>query len=63
MPDNMNKKTGRDRSRVAAGQPWEVRYMRDKFNVSGQQVSGAVRAVGNDRKKVEGYLKAKTRMV
>jgi len=61
MPDNTSKKGGRDRSRVAGGQPWEVNYMKEKFNVSSQQVSGAIRAVGNDRKKVEEYLKGKAK--
>jgi hypothetical protein len=61
MPDNRNSKGGRDRSRVAAGQPWEASYMREKFNVSGQQVSGAIRAVGNNRKKVEEYLRGKAK--
>ena len=59
MPDNSNKRGGQDRKRVATGQKWEVAYMREKFNVSTQQVNGAVRAVGNMRKDVEQYLKAK----
>jgi hypothetical protein len=61
MPDNTSKRSGRDRSRVASKQPWEVNYMKEKFNVSGQQVAGAIRAVGNDRKKVEEYLKGKAK--
>ena len=61
MPDNTNKKGGQDRQRVAAGQEWEVEYMMQKFNVSRQQVTGAVRAVGNMRKDVEQYLKTKSK--
>lgn len=61
MPDNTKTTSGRDRSKVAAGQEWEVGYMRTKFNVSTQQVTGAVKAVGNDRKKVEAYLTDKSK--
>jgi hypothetical protein len=35
--------------------------MAEKFNVSSQQVTGAIRAVGNSRKDVEAYLKNKSR--
>jgi hypothetical protein len=61
MPDSRNNRGGRDRSRVAAGQKWEVSYVAGKFGVSSQQVTGAVRAVGNDRKKVEAYLRDKAK--
>lgn len=61
MPDSRNNRGGRDRQRVAGGQTWEVRYMAEKFNVSSQQVTGAIRAVGNGRKDVEAYLKNKSR--
>jgi hypothetical protein len=59
--DNRKNRGGRDRGRVSASQEWEVSYMREKFGVSSQQVSGAVRAVGNSRKKVEEYLRNRTR--
>lgn len=59
MSDNLKSRSGRDRQRVAAGQDWEINYMKDKFNVSSQQVAGAVRAVGNSRKKIEEYLSNK----
>ena len=61
MPDNRNNRGGRDRQRVAGGQSWEVRHVAEKFNVSSQQVTGAIRAVGNSRKEVESYLKQKTK--
>jgi hypothetical protein len=58
-----NTKTNRglkqDRSRVAGGQNHEISYIREKYGVSTQQVTGAIRAVGNDRKKIEEYLKSK----
>jgi hypothetical protein len=59
--DNRSKRGGNDRKRVAGGQSWEVDYMKEKFKVSGQQVAGAIRAVGNDRRKVEEYLKGRSR--
>jgi hypothetical protein len=60
MPDNTKSRDGRDRKRVAGGQDWEVSYMKEKYNVTGQQVAGAIRAVGNNRKKVEAYLESKS---
>ena len=61
MADNLKTKSG-DRKRVAGGQNWEVSYMREKYHVSSQQVTGAVRAVGNSRHKVEEYLKSKNKV-
>lgn len=59
MPTKENRGRTQDRSRVAEGQEWEIAYMREKFKVSSQQVSGAIRAVGNSRDKVEEYLKSR----
>ena len=61
MADNKRKKDGRDRSRVSGSEYYELRYLADKYDVSPQQVSGAIRAVGNDRKKVEQYIKQRSR--
>jgi hypothetical protein len=60
MPDNLKTKSGRDRQRVAGSQDWEISYMKEKFNVSSQQVAGAIRAVGNNRQKVEAYISSKS---
>ena len=60
MSDNLNSKGGRDRQRIAGKQDWEVNYMKEKFKVTKQEVENAVKAVGNDRKKVEEYLKSAT---
>jgi len=46
-----------DRTKVAAGQPYEVNYEKEKMNVSGKQVIKAVKSQGNLRKKVEEKLK------
>lgn len=61
MSDNKNKRGGQDKNRVAGGQAWEVNYMKEKFGVSGQQVAGAIKAVGNNRSDVEKYLKNKAK--
>jgi hypothetical protein len=50
---------GRDRQRVAGGQYYEVAYMKEKYGISAQQLSGAIRAVGNSRKKIEQYLQGR----
>ena len=56
MSDDKNKRGEQDRRRVASDENWELRYMMDKFNVSQQKVEEAVKAVGNNRHKVEEYL-------
>jgi hypothetical protein len=57
MSDDKSQRGGRDRSRVASGEKWEVNYMTQKYNVSKEEVEKAVQAVGNSREKVEQYLK------
>jgi len=61
MPDNKNNRGARDRARVSGSEQWEIDHMKTKFNVSGQQVAGAIRAVGNSRKKVEEYLRNRSK--
>ncbi len=46
-----------DRAKVAGGQDHEVRYEAKKESVSKGEVKGAVKKVGNSRKKVEADLK------
>ncbi|WP_407159313.1 DUF3606 domain-containing protein [Bradyrhizobium sp. STM 3557] len=45
-----------DRSRVASGQDYEVRYEAKKSGRSASAVKKAVKKVGNSRKKVERKL-------
>ena len=52
-----SKGRSQDRSKVAAGQDYEVNYEKDKLNVSGKEVKDAVKTEGNSRKKVEKKLK------
>jgi hypothetical protein len=59
MPGKSTRGRRQDRRKVAGGQDWEKSYMQKKYRVSVQQVTGAIRAVGNDRKKVEQYLRDK----
>jgi len=56
MADNP-KKRGKLERKKASGQAHELEYLMKKFRVSRQAVVGARRAVGNNRDKVEAYLK------
>lgn len=56
MADDKQKTGGRDREQVAANQDYEVRFLSEKLGVSAETVRQAIRAVGNDRAKVEAYL-------
>ena len=42
-----------DRSRVAAGDPSEVRYFADKHGLTSDQVLDLIKQHGNDRKTLE----------
>lgn len=57
MSDNKQKTGGQDRGKVAGGQDYEVDYLAEKLGVSREKVKAAIAAVGNDRKKVEAYIK------
>ena len=46
-----------DRRRVAGGQDYEVRYELKKSGKSKRRVKGAVKRVGNSRRKVERELR------
>lgn len=59
MSDDKNKQDGRDRSRVAGDESYELSYLEEKLGVSREEVRAAIKAVGNDREKVEAYLRKK----
>ena len=59
MADDKGKRDYRDRTRINTTERYEMDYWKKKFGVSGQQLAGAVRAVGPTVKKVEKYLKEK----
>lgn len=60
MADNKNIRGRNDRNRVAAGEPYEVNYLCEKFGVERQIVMDAIKTCGNDRQQIEDYLKERT---
>ena len=52
MADNKSKRGGQDRSRVAAGEGYEVRYFARKHKISTDQAEKLIKQVGNDRNKL-----------
>jgi hypothetical protein len=59
MTDNSKSATGRKRQKMSGNQDWDISQVREKFDVSSQQVAGAIRAVGNNRQNVEEYIRTK----
>jgi hypothetical protein len=47
MPDDLTNRGPQDRSRISLLEPHEVQYWADKFNVSKERLSEAVRNVGH----------------
>jgi len=58
MPDELSKKGPADRSRISLLEPHEVQYWADKFNVSKERLSEAVRKVGHPVDAVSRHLKS-----
>jgi Protein of unknown function (DUF3606) len=56
MPD-LTAKAPHDRSHISLLEPEEVQYWADKFNVSKERLSEAVRSVGHSADAVEKELK------
>ena len=48
---------GQDRSKVAAGQDYEVQYEKEKTGASKEEIKKAIKNAGNQRNKVEQKLK------
>src|SRR5215471_7733019 len=57
MPDDLTDRGPQDRSRISLLEPHEVQYWADKFNVSKERLSEAVRNVGHSADAVERELK------
>jgi hypothetical protein len=57
VPDDLTNKGPQDRSRISLLDPDEVQYWADKFNVSKERLSEAVRNVGHSAAAVEKELK------
>ena len=52
MADNKSNRGGRDRSRVAAGQGYELGYFARKHGISRDQARSLIDRIGNDRAKL-----------
>ena len=61
MADDKNLRGQQDRSRVAGNEDYELDYLARQLNVSREEVKTAIAAVGNDRDKIEQYLKKGSR--
>lgn len=59
--DNRNLRDGRDRNRVSGSEEYELKYMAEKMGCSIDEVRNAIKAVGNDRQKVEQYLNGRNK--
>jgi hypothetical protein len=57
MADDKNLRDGRDRSRVSGSEEYELQYLAEKLNVSTEEIRRAIEKVGNNREKVEEYLR------
>ena len=56
MADDLSKRGGRDRDRININQEYELLDWAKKFGVTTERLKAAVRAVGDDAKKVEQHL-------
>jgi hypothetical protein len=61
MPDSKSKRGRQDRSRVAAGQGYEVSYFARKHGMSMQQARELIQSVGNNRTKLNAAASKLTR--
>ena len=59
MADNLKKRGSPDSKTINMKEEWEKEYWKKKLRVSGQQLAGAVRAVGKSVAKVTKYLENK----
>jgi hypothetical protein len=57
MPDDLSNRGPADRSRINLMEPHEVQYWADKFDVSKERLSEAVRKVGHSVEAVSRELK------
>jgi len=60
MSDNRSNTGSPDRDRISTSEDYEVRYWSEKFGVSKEELTDAVKALGsNSPEKVEAYLKGR----
>jgi hypothetical protein len=53
MADNRSDRGGRDRSRVAGGEDYELDYFARKHGISRDQAKQLIERIGNDRAKLD----------
>lgn len=61
MADDKSKRDFRDRNKIAADEEYELDYVAKEHGLSRQDVLDAIKAVGNERSKVEQYLKRQSK--
>ena len=61
MADDKNLKDERDRNRVSGSEEYELQYLAEKLNVSAEEIRNAIEKVGNNRDKVEEFLRGNKR--
>ena len=61
MADDKNLKDERDRARVSGSEEYELQYLAEKLNVSTEEIRRAIEKVGNNRDKVEEFLRGNKR--
>lgn len=57
MADNKNLRDQNDRRRVSGDEDYELGYLVDKMGVTREQIKEAIDKVGNDRTKIEEFLR------
>ena len=58
MPDDKTKMDERDRSKVAAGEDYEVAYLAKRYKISAEQAKELVKTHGNNRAALEKMAEA-----
>lgn len=57
MPGEINRAPGPENNSTPANDPYEIKYLAAKMNVSEEAVKEAIRIVGNNTGYLEAYLK------
>lgn len=57
MADDKTIRDERDRSKVDVHENYEMAYLEEKFGINRDEVIAAIAAVGNNREKIEEYLR------
>jgi hypothetical protein len=58
MADDLTNRGAQDRARINVNEEHEMRYWREKFGVTADQLKAAVKAVGVEAKAVEQHLRS-----